>query len=89
LQRPDLEIQSRRFSDPNLAQSIDQLLFHQEEPFVSSTVHSEWNLYRSSRENTGLKVVLDGQGSDEMLFGYLYLLPLVFQKWAKENSLKI
>jgi asparagine synthase (glutamine-hydrolysing) len=57
------------------AEELDRLILHQEEPFSTTSVFSEWNIYRTIKNNTDLKVVLDGQGADELLVGYYSMLP--------------
>lgn len=52
-----------------LWEEIDGLIWHQEEPFVSTSIYAQWNVMRLAREN-GVPVLLDGQGADEMLAGY-------------------
>jgi len=42
---------------------------HQEEPFLSSSVFAQWQVMRLARQNQTV-VLLDGQGSDEILAGY-------------------
>ncbi len=78
--------QLAQISENDLPQTLDRMIFHQEEPFLSSSVHSEWNLYKTVSEQTDLKVVLDGQGSDELTAGYLYLLPILFRSWIDSGQ---
>jgi len=50
-------------------EELNPLLWHQEEPFAGSSVYAQWCVFRKVRES-GVKVVLDGQGADEQLCGY-------------------
>lgn len=43
--------------------------YHQDEPFGSASVFSQWALMKVVHQ-TGLKVLLDGQGADELFAGY-------------------
>ncbi|MBT3583735.1 MAG: asparagine synthase (glutamine-hydrolyzing), partial [Halobacteriovoraceae bacterium] len=52
-----------------LFENIDQLLWHQDEPFGSTSIFAQWEVFKLAREN-GVKVMLDGQGADELLAGY-------------------
>lgn len=45
------------------------LVRHQDEPFLSTSVYAEWCVFGLVQE-TGVKVTLDGHGSDELLAGY-------------------
>jgi asparagine synthase (glutamine-hydrolysing) len=49
--------------------ALPQLLWHQEEPFTSTSIYAQWEVMRLAREN-GVIVLLDGQGADEQLLGY-------------------
>jgi asparagine synthase (glutamine-hydrolysing) len=48
---------------------LDALVWHQEEPFSSSSVYAQWCVFRRAAQ-AGVKVLLDGQGADEQLCGY-------------------
>jgi len=50
---------------------ITKLIYHQEEPFISPTVFAQWKVMELARKE-GVLVLLDGQGADEQLAGYLY-----------------
>jgi asparagine synthase (glutamine-hydrolysing) len=52
-----------------LAADIDKLLWHQDEPFATTSVFSQWSVFKTTHE-AGLKVMVDGQGADEQLAGY-------------------
>jgi asparagine synthase (glutamine-hydrolysing) len=65
------QVESHR-TFPSAARFLEQydtLLWHQEEPFSSLGVYSQWEVFRSASES-GMKVMLDGQGGDESLLGY-------------------
>lgn len=48
---------------------IDQVLHHQDEPFVSMSILAQWEVMKLAK-NSGVVVLLDGQGGDELLAGY-------------------
>jgi asparagine synthase (glutamine-hydrolysing) len=52
-----------------LWKELERLLWHQEEPFGSTSIYAQWNVMRLVRQH-GVTVVLDGQGSDELFAGY-------------------
>jgi asparagine synthase (glutamine-hydrolysing) len=61
-----------------LWEELDDLLYHQDEPFGSTSIYAQWNVMRlASRE---VKVVLDGQGGDELLGGYLSYPPFAISQ---------
>lgn len=53
----------------NLFLELDRLIWHQDEPFASTSVFAQWNVFRCAQENK-LTVMLDGQGADELFAGY-------------------
>ncbi len=74
--------------DPDqLWKEIDRLVWIQDEPFGSLSIYAQYCVMRLARED--VKVVLDGQGADELLAGYLayqasYIRDLVcsFRVWS-------
>lgn len=52
-----------------LMHDLDKLTWHQDEPFGSTSIFAQWCVFSKIQE-TGVKVVLDGQGADEQLAGY-------------------
>jgi len=58
------------FPDPKeLAATVSQLVWQQDEPFGSTSIFAQWNVMRLASQR-GIKVLLDGQGADELLAGY-------------------
>lgn len=53
----------------NLLEELDKLIWHMDEPFSSTSVYAQYNVFKGAKEN-GLTVMLDGQGADEQLAGY-------------------
>lgn len=49
--------------------SAAKITWHQDEPFGSTSIYAQWNVFRLAADN-GVKVMLDGQGADEQLAGY-------------------
>ena len=47
----------------------DQITWHQDEPFGSTSIYAQWCVFREARRQD-IKVMLDGQGADEQLAGY-------------------
>jgi asparagine synthase (glutamine-hydrolysing) len=57
---------------PDAAQLFDDLpriLWHQEEPFGGTSILAQWAVMQAAGR-AGVKVLLDGQGADELLCGY-------------------
>jgi asparagine synthase (glutamine-hydrolysing) len=60
-------------SAEDLAREIDSLIQIQGEPFATTSIYAQHLVFRLVSA-TGVKVVLDGQGADEMLGGYALFL---------------
>jgi asparagine synthase (glutamine-hydrolysing) len=66
-----------------LFQEIERFVWHQDEPVISSSPYAQWNVFRLAKES-GVTVMLDGQGADEIFAGYptyyaVYLIQLLKQ----------
>jgi asparagine synthase (glutamine-hydrolysing) len=60
-------------SPDELLHELDQLIHAQDEPFGSTSIYAQYRVFRSAAER-GVKVMLDGQGADELLGGYRHFL---------------
>jgi asparagine synthase (glutamine-hydrolysing) len=76
----------------SLLTELERLIWHQEEPFGSTSVYAQWCVYGLARSQ-GVTVTLDGQGADEVVGGYPqqlspFLTQLVrsgrLRDWARE-----
>ena len=68
----------------DLLNDLDDLIKTQGEPFGSTTIYAQYRVFKLARQH-GFKVMLEGQGADELLAGYLgypgeRLLSLLEQK---------
>ena len=52
-----------------LVEDLDDLIRTQDQPFGSTSIYAQNRVFRLAAEH-GIKVMLDGQGADEMLAGY-------------------
>jgi len=68
-----------------LLTDIEQLIFHQEEPFQSSSIYAQYKVYQLAKLH-GIKVILDGQGADETLAGYHKYIHWFLQEKIRESS---
>ena len=62
-----------------LLKDFDNLCYHQEEPFPSSSIYAQYKVYELAAANN-IKVLLDGQGADETLGGYTKYLHWYLQE---------
>ncbi len=56
-------------NEQELYEDFEKLMYHHEEPIPSSSVYAQYRVFKLAKEN-GIKVLLDGQGADEVLAGY-------------------
>lgn len=52
-----------------LQRVLDNIIFHHDEPFGSTSAFAQWEVFKNARKNN-IIVMLDGQGADEILAGY-------------------
>lgn len=52
-----------------LSEELDTWIWHQDEPVFSTNIYAHYCVARLARDH-GIKVLLDGQGADELLAGY-------------------
>jgi asparagine synthase (glutamine-hydrolysing) len=63
----------------DLMQTLDDVIWHQDEPFGSASIFAQWEVYRLARQNE-ITVLLDGQGSDEYMAGYTSFHKVYFRE---------
>ena len=68
-------------SAERLREEIESLVYHQDEPFGSTSIFAQWCVFSLPRPN-GVLVTLDGQGADEQLAGYLNYLGIYWSNLA-------
>jgi asparagine synthase (glutamine-hydrolysing) len=54
----------------DLREHIKKIHYYQEEPFLSSSIFAQWKVMQLAKEQ-GVTILLDGQGGDEILAGYI------------------
>lgn len=75
------------FPDENgLIEDFETLCRHQEEPFGSASIYAQFCVMRLAKEND-VTVLLDGQGADEILAGYLPYFTYYFKQLRRENKM--
>ena len=68
-----------------MADNIDKLFFHQEEPFLSASIYAQYCVMQLAKQNN-VTVLLDGQGADEVLAGYHSYYMEFFKELKKNNA---
>jgi len=57
------------FNPQDIEIEIDDVIYYQDEPSWNINIYGQWCVFKLAKEQ-GVKVVLDGQGGDELLAGY-------------------
>jgi len=68
-----------------LLEELDDLVYRQEYPFLDPSIYAQRCVFRRAAE-LGLKVMMDGQGSDELLGGYDWAVPRAIAASARQNG---
>jgi asparagine synthase (glutamine-hydrolysing) len=68
-------------------EDMENIAYYQDTPYGSPSVYAQWRVMRLAKEN-GVKVVLDGQGADELFTGYSHYYPVFHYQLLKNFSVK-
>lgn len=74
-------------SSDDLLNDMEKIFYHQEEPFGSASILAQYKVYELAKQHN-VKVLLDGQGADETLGGYLKYYKWYWQELFRERKLK-
>lgn len=72
--RTGVELHTVTPSAADFFETLPAVMWHQDEPFGSASIVAQYHVMRIARE-TGVRVLLDGQGADELLAGYPRVRP--------------
>ncbi|MGB2695630.1 MAG: asparagine synthase (glutamine-hydrolyzing) [Dehalococcoidia bacterium] len=64
---------------------LERIVYHQDEPFVSTGVFAQWEVMKEASKH--VTVLLDGQGADELLAGYTPYYFVYLRQLLKERRL--
>jgi asparagine synthase (glutamine-hydrolysing) len=70
----------------NIYKEIEKIIWHNDEPIRSSGPLSQWIVMKKAKD-LNIKVMLDGQGADELFWGYWHTLPLLLLAQFKVLSI--
>lgn len=78
------------FTEPTAKKFIskfEKIVYHQEEPFSSSSIFAQYEVFELAALHN-IKVVLDGQGADEIFAGYNKYIPWYLQEVLNRHKFK-
>lgn len=68
-------------------QDIEDIAYTQDTPYGSPSVYAQYRVMKLAHENN-VKVLLDGQGADELFTGYTMYYPVLFYQFLKHSDMK-
>jgi asparagine synthase (glutamine-hydrolysing) len=72
-------------SGGQLFNELEKLTYYQDEPFFSTSPYAQWNVMKLASRK--VKVLLDGQGADELLAGYIPYFRVYLNQLYKEKKI--
>ncbi|MBK8953838.1 MAG: asparagine synthase (glutamine-hydrolyzing) [Chitinophagaceae bacterium] len=73
-------------SGNELMDDWEKLCYHQEEPFGSASIYAQYKVFELAKQQN-IKVLLDGQGADEILAGYHKYYKWYWQELFRKRKL--
>jgi asparagine synthase (glutamine-hydrolysing) len=72
----------------SLHEDLDDLIYSQDIPFGSTSIYAQYRVMRLAHDH-GIKVLLDGQGGDELFTGYTHYYVNYFLDLIKNGEFKL
>ena len=73
-QYPQYEMEKSSLSEKSFCRHYREIIFHMDEPFARQSAYVRWEIANLTRQH-GRKVLLNGEGADEVLGGYVPFAP--------------
>jgi asparagine synthase (glutamine-hydrolysing) len=74
------------FESNHILKNFDKVLYHHDEPFFNFSVLAGYAMLEKIKSNTNVTVLLNGQGGDELLMGYLKYFFFYEKQLIKEGK---
>ncbi|MBI1781128.1 MAG: asparagine synthase (glutamine-hydrolyzing) [Sphingobacteriales bacterium] len=75
-------------SADDLSNDLEKFLYYHDQPVQSASVYLQYKIYALAKQH-GIKVILDGQGADEILGGYTKYLHWYLQELVAKGKFKL
>ncbi len=66
---------------------LDRLLYYQDLPIGSTSIFAQWEVMKSVKNDGKIKVVIDGQGADEIFGGYFHFAGIFLIELLKKGKI--
>src|ERR1043166_5917893 len=76
-----------RLDETHLMDDLHALMLAQDEPFGSTSIYAQFRVFRAAAD-AGIKVMLDGQGADELFAGYRPYLAARLATLLRQNDVR-
>ena len=70
----------------NFVNDFEKLIYHLDQPSKLPGPYSQWRVAELAGNH--VKVLIDGQGADELAGGYMYFLPVMWKNSSVRNKIK-
>lgn len=74
-------------TEESMLNNLKKIMYHQEEPFGSSSIAAQFEVMKLASD-AGVKVLLDGQGADEMMAGYTLFFDTYLRQTIRKSPTK-
>ena len=71
---PQYQLEKSALSEKSFCQHYQEIIFHMDEPFARQSAYVRWEIANLTHQH-GRKVLLNGEGADEVLGGYVPFAP--------------
>lgn len=85
-QYPQFQLEKSSLSEASFCEHYRKIIFHMDEPFVRQSAYVRWEIANLT-ERCGRKVLLNGEGADEILGGYVPFAPRFLIDLLKRHRL--
>jgi asparagine synthase (glutamine-hydrolysing) len=85
-QYPQFELEKANLSEASFCKHYREIIFHMDEPFARQSAYVRWEIANLTRQH-GRKVLLNGEGADEILGGYMAFAPHFLEHLARHFML--
>jgi asparagine synthase (glutamine-hydrolysing) len=83
---PQFELEKSSLSDASFCANYRQLIWHMDEPFARQSAYVRWEVANLAQRHER-KVLLNGEGADEVLGGYATFAPRFLSELLRQGSL--